>query len=82
MRQRPGGGERAQIIVSADVTDQANDIRQVEPMVAQTLENLDAVGVEDNVGAFTADAGYFSEDNMNPSKRMIALTQCTSRRAA
>lgn len=54
----------AQIIVSADVTDQANDSRQVEPMVAQTLENLDAVGVEENIGAFTADAGYFSEDNV------------------
>ncbi len=53
-----------QIIVSADVTDQANDSRQVEPMVAQTLENLDSVGVEENVGNFTADAGYFSEDNV------------------
>lgn len=54
----------AQIIVSADVTDQANDSRQVDPMVKQTLENLDAVGVEENIGAFTADAGYFSEDNV------------------
>lgn len=53
-----------QVIVSADVTDQANDSRQVEPMVAQTLENLDAVGVEENIGAFTADTGYFSEDNV------------------
>jgi hypothetical protein len=53
-----------QIIVSADVTDQANDSRQVEPMVDQTLENLDAVGVEENIGSFTADAGYFSEDNV------------------
>lgn len=54
----------AQVIVSADVTDQANDSRQVEPMVAQTLENLDAAGVKENIGAFTADAGYFSEDNV------------------
>jgi len=53
-----------QIIVSADVTDQANDSRQVEPMVDQTLENLDAVGVEENISSFTADAGYFSEDNV------------------
>jgi hypothetical protein len=52
-----------QIIVSADVTDQANDSQQVEPMVEQTVENLDAVGVEENIGAFTADAGYFSEEN-------------------
>jgi transposase len=53
-----------QIIVAADVTDQANDSRQVEPMVEQTLENLDEVGVEENIGAFTADAGYFSEENV------------------
>jgi transposase len=53
-----------QIIVSADVTDQANDSRQVEPMVDQTVENLDAVGVAENVDAFTADAGYFSDANV------------------
>jgi len=53
-----------QIIISADVTDQANDVRQVEPMVKKTLENLDAIGVTDNVKAFTADAGYFSEENV------------------
>ena len=53
-----------QIIVSAHVTDQANDCRQVEPMVAQTLENLDAIGVTENIGSFTADAGYFSEENV------------------
>ncbi len=53
-----------QIIVSADVTDQANDSRQVEPMVEQTIENLDEVGVEEAIEAFTADAGYFSEENV------------------
>jgi hypothetical protein len=54
-----------QIIVAADVTDQANDSRQVKPMVDQTLENLDAIGVEENIDALTADAGYFSEENMD-----------------
>jgi transposase len=53
-----------QILVSADVTDQTNDSQQVDPMVEQTVENLDAVGVEEEVGAFTADAGYFSKDNV------------------
>lgn len=53
-----------QIIVAADVTDQANDSRQVKPMVDQTVENLDAVGVEENIEAFTADTGYFSEENV------------------
>lgn len=54
-----------QIIVAADVTDQANDVRQVEPLVEQTVQNLDEVGVEENIRAFTADAGYFSEENVD-----------------
>jgi transposase len=54
----------AQIIVTADVTDQANDSRQVQPMVEQTMENLNAAGVTENIGAFTADAGYYSEENV------------------
>jgi len=33
-------------------------------MVDQTFENLEAVGVEDQIGAFAADAGYFREDNV------------------
>ncbi|HIE98193.1 MAG: IS1182 family transposase [Fuerstiella sp.] len=53
-----------QIIIAADVTDQANDVRQTVPMMDQTIANLDDAGVTENIKAFTADAGYFSEDNM------------------
>lgn len=53
-----------QIVVAADVTDQANDVRQTVPMVEQAITNLDDAGVEDNINALTADAGYFSEENM------------------
>ena len=53
-----------QIVIAADVTDQANDVRQTVPMVNQTIDNLDAAGVTENVKAFTADARYFSEENM------------------
>jgi hypothetical protein len=54
-----------QIVIAADVTDQANDVRQTVPMTDQTIDNLDDAGVTENIGAFTADTGYFSEDNMN-----------------
>ncbi len=54
-----------QVIIAADVTDQANDVRQTVPMTDQTIDNLDDAGVTENIGAFTADTGYFSEDNMN-----------------
>ena len=40
-----------QIILAADVTDQANDKRQAVPMVDQTRENLDAAGVKQPIGA-------------------------------
>jgi len=54
-----------QIIVAADVTDQANDKRQVQPMVTQAQENLAAAGVEEKIGALDADTGYYSEENVS-----------------
>ena len=53
-----------QIIIAADVTNQANDVRQTVPMTDQAIAHLDEAGVTENIGAFTADAGYFGEDNM------------------
>src|SRR3954453_24064974 len=52
-----------QIILAADVTDQANDVRQAVPMVDQTRANLDAAGVTDALKAALGDAGYYSETN-------------------
>jgi hypothetical protein len=52
-----------QIILAADVTDQANDKRQAVPMVDQTLENLKAAGVGQPIGAAVIDSGYYSEAN-------------------
>ncbi len=52
-----------QIILAADVTQQANDVRQVVPMVDQTRANLDAAGVAEAIWAALGDAGYYSEAN-------------------
>jgi transposase len=52
-----------QIILSADVTEQANDKRQVIPMVDQTLENLKGAGVKQAVVVAVMDSGYYSEAN-------------------
>ncbi len=52
-----------QIIVAADVTAAANDKQQVEPMVSQAQENLEAAGVKEKIGALDADSGYYSEEN-------------------
>jgi transposase len=53
----------AQIILAADVTDQANDKRQAIPMVDQASTNLEAAGVEQPIGAAVIDSGYYSEAN-------------------
>jgi transposase len=53
--------DKAQVIVAADVTQQANDKQQVQPMVLQMKENLGGAVPE----AMTADAGYFSEKNVD-----------------
>jgi transposase len=58
-----------QVILAADVTDQANDVRQAVPMVDQARANLDAAGVKDAIRAALGDAGYYSETNATDLKR-------------
>jgi hypothetical protein len=53
----------AQVILAADVTDQANDKRQALPMMDQARANLDAAGVKRAIGAGLMDSGYYSEAN-------------------
>jgi transposase len=52
-----------QIILAADVTDQANDKRQALPMVDQARANLEAAGVTSGIDAALMDSGYYSEAN-------------------
>jgi len=57
--------DRAQVIVAAEVSDEAPDARQLEPALDQLDENLKAIDAELKDGAtLAADAGYFSEDNV------------------
>jgi transposase len=53
-----------QIILAADVTDEANDKKQVQPMVEQLKQNLGAVGVTEKVKEMVADSGFYSEANV------------------
>ena len=53
-----------QIILAADVTTEANDVRQLTGMLDQAQANVEAVAGEEAVlGAAVADAGYWSEAN-------------------
>lgn len=53
----------AQIIVAAELTQESNDKRQLAPMLAQAEQNLGSKPV-----AATADAGYFSEEQVNDGR--------------
>jgi transposase len=55
----------AQVIVVAELSDQAPDAEQLAPALDQLDENLDAIDAELPEGAvLTADGGYFSEGNV------------------
>jgi hypothetical protein len=51
--------DKAQVIVATNLTQQANDKRQVKPLIEKLQSNLEGVTPE----AVTADNGYYSEDN-------------------
>ncbi len=53
-----------QLIVAAEITQQANDIHQLHPMLAQAQENLQAIDHPQRLGIALADAGYCSEANL------------------
>lgn len=50
----------SQIIIAADVVQEANDKKQIEPMVSHIEHNLKKMPKH-----LLADAGYFSEDNIS-----------------
>jgi hypothetical protein len=53
----------AQIIVAAALTQESNDKRQLAPMLERVEQNLGA-----KPEAATADAGYFSEEQVNDER--------------
>src|SRR5436309_12414882 len=56
---------RAQVIVACELSDEAPDARQLEPALAQLAANLEVVdAVLPEAATLSADAGYFSEDNV------------------
>jgi transposase/IS5 family transposase len=60
----------AQVIVSAELSDQAADQRQLQPALEQLDHNLDAIDAElPDAAVLTADGGYFSEENVKTCER-------------
>lgn len=52
--------EKAQVIVATNVTQQANDKQQLEPLIEEIKSNTD----ENKPKKVSADSGYFSETNV------------------
>jgi transposase len=53
-----------QVIVAAELTQQANDLQQLEPMLTATTATLDAAGIPQRPGRLLADAGYWTIANL------------------
>lgn len=53
-----------QIILAADVTQEANDYNQLLPMLELTERELEAAGVKERIEVALADTGYCTEENL------------------
>jgi hypothetical protein len=53
-----------QVIVAAELTDEANDVHQLKPMLKATATTLAAAGIDERPEAALADSGYWSIDNL------------------
>ncbi len=50
--------------MAAELTDEANDIHQLKPMLKATATTLAAAGIDERPEAALADSGYWSIDNL------------------
>ena len=77
-----------QIILAVGVTQEANDVRQLLPMLEGMNQNLAAAGIEERPGVGLADAGYWSEANLracaglDPPELLVATTKDWKQRKA
>jgi transposase len=79
---------RDQIIIATGVTQEANDVQQLKPMLETLERTLEAAGIEDRPRSTLADAGYWSEANitgcscLEGSELLIATTKDWKQRKA
>lgn len=64
--------EAHQIVLTAEVSQQATDVQQFVPMTEQTTRNLVAAGIGRSPETVLADAGYCSEDNLEAAEDLAA----------
>lgn len=72
--------EERQVILAAEVTQEASDAHQLGPMIKATEENLAAAGIEGSPTTLLADAGYCSEDNLEAAEDLGLDVLCATGR--
>lgn len=68
-----------QVIVAAAITQEPADMHQLHPMLEQGRRELSAAAIEGGIGVVLADAGYYSEANLeasenSPERFLVAVT--------
>jgi transposase len=53
-----------QVVVAAELTQDANDLQQLQPMLAATAATLAAAGITERPGTLLADSGYWTIANL------------------
>jgi transposase len=72
--------EEHQVILAAEVTQEASDAHQLVPMIKATEENLAAAGIAGSPTTLLADAGYCSEDNLEAAEDLDLDVLCATGR--
>ena len=60
--------EEHQVVLAAEVTQEAGDVDQLVPMIEKTEENLAAAGIAGSPKTLLTDAGYCSEENLEAAE--------------
>lgn len=51
-----------QIILGAEVTQEENDLHQLEPMIDETRKTISEAGIDESINTCAADTGYWRDD--------------------
>lgn len=62
-----------QIIVTAELTQDANDLQQLEPVLTATAATLAAADIKDRPETLAADSGYWSIANLTETPDALVL---------
>lgn len=72
--------EQSQVVLAAEVTQEAGDVDQLVPMTEKTEENLVGAGISGSPRTLLTDAGYCSEENLEAAEGLNPDVLCATGR--